>query len=193
MDIEITYSPYSQAALSCLVMGEEHELLGSYEWLDWLRRKTKNDRLFVYRHRVAQSYVLCVWVWSPKEATNPIATELEVFHGSPSQAWPEGLLCPAVLLARLRPVEEIEEQRKRRVKLWAEAKRLLKDQHRGEIMEAVGHLRSKGLHNEAAMIESGRTPFAGASKIGQDRLDEVTDDLARISRGTKYFFSSNGS
>lgn len=163
--VELLFSRYDAAHQRFLALepGRHRILKESWPWLEWLRRQTGNDRLFVYYHTFQESFVLACWVYSPTEAVVPVCQELEVFHGSPSAWWPEDLMAPQTLLDRLRPAEEIHARILNSVKQRQVAERVQKDARHTEKREYVKHCRNIGLDQTAALVEDGSMPFAGRS------------------------------
>jgi hypothetical protein len=173
--VEILKDHKADAARNDLLLGEEHEILGSFHWLEWLKRRTGNDRLFVYRHRVLGSFVLAVWAWDPSETTSPVAVELETFHADPATLWPKDLMHPWALLSRLRPVEEVVKEReaKRAAQKEYEAKGKREDlAHRSSV---VGYLKRKGMGEAAHNLNTGATPFCGPARATPGSLERWKD------------------
>jgi len=179
MQLEIGYDPRAYAAESFLVLNEDHEILHSIEWLDWLRRRVEDPKLFIYRHRLTGRYELCQWLYTPSETTLPIAQELEGFNSDPRFGWPSDLMAPEVLVARLAPMEEIVERRRRADR--DRTCKLAQDKHeRVDVRRrAISRLRKMGLEREARQIEEGAVPMALPSEQGKEMYKPLLDAIRR--------------
>lgn len=145
-----TETPYDPA---------RHVILGWYPWLDYLKRISNNDRLFVVHFRDTKLFAVCVWVFSPQESTVPVFSELEGFHGSPGAPWPEGLIRPEVCRRRFRPYEEQAREADLRDRARADA-RVQGELAKREMQATYArHLRKRGMFNTARLMERGQLPI----------------------------------
>lgn len=180
MDIEILSEPYDiPAALETVWNPAYHRLLPEYHWLRTMKDRTRNERLFVYANLLSNKFVLAAWVYTPEEAPIGIMTEVENFSCRPDVLWPRDLLPPSVLEARLRPVEELQEERRGRLAERKRRRREAREQDRAEKREAIRTLRRRGMDVEAHLLQTGRTPWVGGG-TGGESLESTRADIARI-------------
>lgn len=192
MDLELGLTPYDVAAQHCLSFDpERHRLLTplhsgdlpAWPWLQQCQRWAPNTRLAVYQHQETGNYVLGNWVYAPWEATVPLLQELETFTGDPTSMWPDGLLDPGVMKARLAPAHDQKERTEKRIrdKMQEEEQKRQDDiKHRGEV---VRYMKKKGLEEGAHHLETGRTPFVGRGRSpdGNAAMIDELKTLARLS------------
>lgn len=183
MELQIS-TPYDRAYWTCSRLGEQHRLMGSPLWLEWLIRETGNDRLFAIRHLWADSTVLCAWVYNPLEATLPLFQELQAFKSDPRQMWPDGLTPPIDMLARLQPLpldgtlpfrKSLEESKRAHRRLMEEA-----SVEKGDMVQS---LRRRGHTEVAGSIESGAVPWLPTTMQGKDVASAQTKNLIEASKG----------
>ena len=103
-DIEITFDARAHAAENGMILGEDHEVLPDGEWIRWARRFSGIDDLFVYRHKIQQTFVVAKWIYHPDKDGIGIVLELEAFDqpldwNPPSQEWVRNRLQPAQAMA----------------------------------------------------------------------------------------------
>lgn len=183
MKIEILRDPKAIAANYELLLNEDHELLGTYPWLEWCRRTSGNDRLFAYRHRRTGRFVIAAWLWSPGESTVPVATEIEGFNTDPSWFWPEGLLCPAVMKERLKPIDEQYAAMKRRRQDRHELEQRSKAEDLKHRDSVVRYLKRRGLDEAARDLDTGAAPFVGPARA-PEAVAMWTEALMDMAKGT---------
>lgn len=176
--MDILYDEYATAREHFLPIDCDHEVLDvEWDWLKWLRAKTENPGLFVYRHRISGRYMLCDWLYPPSGYTTPICQELEGFDGFTEGCdWPAGLLSPQVLLARLTPTPDIIEKQKRRLRDKDRARTSELEQKAEIRKDSARRLRSLGLEREARKMESGGVPIG----VPSDATREMARELARM-------------
>lgn len=165
-------SRYDDAARIGLVFtpGLHVEIDGG-PWLESLKDRVGNDRLFLYYNVLHQSFVLAAWVYSPEETDlRPIAMELEVFEDHPMRTPPS--MSFEVLVKRCQPIKEEESRTLRgiRERRYREAERK-REQREGQLGLAK-HYRKKGLHHLAAMVESGQVQV-GVPDMHSDKTREL--------------------
>lgn len=182
-DVVLTRDEIAAAAsMETIVIPSMFEVLGDYPWLSWLRRQTGNPRLFAMRAVRAGTFVLAVWVYAPWESSLPIATELESFESPPTSLWPQDLLHPQVLVARLQP------WRDHYAELRAKYEQKMRDEESirlatlDERNSVSRFLRHQGLDHEALLLESGRTDWDGSQR-NPDAIAEMTEMISEIARG----------
>jgi len=184
-EIEIVRDPHEEAANTFTMLGPAHEIVPSHwYWLSVVRGWVPDSRLFVYRHRETNRFVLAVWVFDPTETSNPVFMELETFASPPNYGWPADLLAPEVLRARLRPAHDTvsEIRRKATDARHAERHGLEEDErHKADVCKS---LRRMGKDREAWLLETGQLPFAGVGTAGQAALDETAETLRTLARIT---------
>lgn len=176
--LEIGYEPVEAAALAHLTIGENHEILGDFVWLTWLRNTIKNPRLVVVRHRLFARFILGVWIYSPSEREPPILCELESFAGNPASIWPAGLSEPADLLNRLRPYDEVATERESLKREAAYAKRSQIEDNWAGRQDAATILKRKGLEQEAHNMRIGASPYHRSS----ESTKQIARDLIKAAR-----------
>lgn len=160
MDLEVINCEHDIAVECHLPLDENHVILGSYPWLEWLKRRAKNPDLFVYRHAQSGRFMLCHWLFKPSETSQPVAQELEGFFDTPQSTWPADLMAPSVLLQRLRPAAEIAEDRMRHRKAAADAQRAARTERLEVRTKAATRLHKAGLHTCGRQMSEGHYPVA---------------------------------
>ena len=116
------------------------------------------------RHRWTGRFVVAAWLWNPDESVQPIATELEGFTSDPRELWPEGLLCPAVMSQRLRPVDEQYARMKRQRQERHEKQQREKAEDLKHRDSVVRYLKRQGLDEAARDLDTGAAPFCGPAR-----------------------------
>lgn len=136
-----------------------HRLLGSYPWLEWVKRETNQPDLFLYYHLHHNTFVLAKWLVPRDEAIMPICQELESFSGSPQGSWPSDLMAPEVLLDRLRPQDEVLRRLQHQAAENQAAEHAKRDSLRTAKHEYATSLTRKGYKHEAEAIRTNRVPY----------------------------------
>lgn len=107
--IEVGVEPWSRdMVFETRITEESHLVVETWvPWLESLRDRVGNPRLFLAQNRFAGTWGLMHWVWGPMDKCPPcvrVASGLEAFQGEPnSWPWPEGLLDWGVLVPRMAP------------------------------------------------------------------------------------------
>tara|TARA_R100001086_G_scaffold249766_1_gene190784 strand:+ start:194 stop:739 length:546 start_codon:yes stop_codon:yes gene_type:complete len=145
-EMEIIFDAKAHAADMGLVLGEDHEVLPDSDWILWARRFSGIDDLFVYHHKVADTFVLAKWIYHPKKDGVGILMELEAFDSPPNwrpptQDW---------MRERLRPAQEIAESMRNGIRDRAKAKRVAEREAIEEKHGVADWLKRQG-HEEASM------------------------------------------
>lgn len=173
--IEVVGGPYEEACMTGLMLDERHELWPDGEWIRYARRLTGIDGLMVYRHRSVGSWVLCKWIYGPREAAVPVVLELEAMPLPPDMPG-SGRLSGDALLSRCAPVEEMVERMRRGIR-DREARRREALRERGAARTTAARLmRRRGDDYGAHLMESGAVPVSAPGE-NRELHDEVVDTL----------------
>ena len=149
---------------------EDTELLPECDFMRWLKRTTENEKLFLYRHRVHETFVLCVWIGEPHDR---LCTELKSFFKHPQHIrWNKW--SRKELLDMFRPHEE-----KMREKALLRAEReahtqQLKAADREKKEGVVRHLKRRGKEDLAATVAS--HPYKSTTEDAEDFLKSRASD-----------------
>jgi hypothetical protein len=174
--VQVVRDPYEASCEEFLVINEDHEIMPVWPWLEWLRRKMEDPKLFVYRHRHTRRFMLCQWLYEPHEAVKPVAQELEGFECEPQGfGWPEDLMHPEVLAARLTPTPDISRVQRERLRSAANLKRSQMEERADIRKEASKRLKSLGLDRESKKMAEGYYPVERPS----ESTVELTNELMR--------------
>lgn len=152
----------------------EHE----WPWLQAIRRMTGAHDLFVYKHRIHGSFVLCQWIDKSQWTFN----ELETFYGSPTAMWPEDLPPLEILRHTLKYAEQVYQDR---IKIRNEIRSMndtMEYETEVEKGETVKYLKKRRLDQAAHELEVGITPYVAPSQSQIPDRDEVVKDLVKIVR-----------
>jgi len=179
-EIEITFDARAHAAGMGLVLGEDHEILPDSEWVLWARRFSGIDDLFVYHHKIAETFVLSKWIYHPKRDGIGIVMELEAFPTPPNwhpptQDW---------LRNRLRPAQEMAESMKKGIRDRAKAKRSMErdnieEKHR--VADWVG--RTTGDQAAANSLRSKKWSGTETAETEEFKKDLMNSAKGRIITG----------
>ena len=174
-EIEILFDPRAHAAGMGLTLNEGHEILPDSEWVLWAQRFSGIKDLFVYRHKMQESFVLSKWMYHPVKDGIGIVLELEAFPSPPNwhpptQDWVRRRLRPAVEMASAmrKAIRESTLSRKR------SERNNIEEKHR--IADWVG--RSTGSKNAADSYRQKKwSPNNSAESV------EFTKDLMNSAKG----------
>ncbi len=176
-NMEITFDPKWEAACAGLALGEDHERWPDGEWIHYARRLTGIEDLFVYYHRRAKSWVLAKWLFPPTSTDSPVALELEAMPLPPDM--PEsGRLVGDSLIARCKPVDEMVESMKARLKKAASPRASMKEERIHSKRNATKYMRSKGLDEAAYRLESGQVGWAAPGECEEQYRETVSELMA---------------
>lgn len=173
--MEITYDPHEDSCIHFLEMCDDHEVMPEWGWLRWLRREMEDPKLFVYRHRRTQRFMLCQWLYTPEETCRPVAQELEGFADGSSNGWPSDLMHPQVLKSRLTPSNDAVERYKKKLRDEEHKKKSEKEDRAEVRKDMVKRLRSVGLEREAHNVSIGAVPIG----VPSEGTKELARELAR--------------
>lgn len=182
MEVEILRDPHEEAVATFTKLSEHHEIVPSHwTWMQSVREWGRGLRLFVYRHRLTDRFVLASWVYDPSETDQPVFMELESFEGRPDMVWPKGLLDPEVLKCRLQPAPDAVEKLRRKHADREAVKRsaLVDDEHQRS--DAVKYLKRQNMDHDAYLLENGYLPFVGKARGGA-QLQALTEELKGMAR-----------
>ena len=179
-DIEILYDPRAHAAGMGLTLGEDHEILPDSEWVMWAQRFSGIDDLFVYRHKLAESFVFSKWLYHPQRDGVGIVMELEAFPAPPNwhpptQDW---------VRDRLRPADQIAESMRNGIRDRAKAKRAaeradIEEKHR--IADWIG--RSTGDEGAASSYRQKKWSNNTSAEAVEFKKDLLNSAKGRIITG----------
>ena len=178
MNIQIGHDPYTEAVMTGLQMGEQHQVLPESEWLRHIKRETGCKTLFVYFHKYTEQYVLANWIYSPWEVTSPVCLELETMPIAPDRG---GWIPTNLVKLRCRAVDAEEERMKKQLHAQSkareeEASRMQSAERKNDM---VTHLNRKGLNDAALSLKNSKVHYS-------DDTSELTEDLIHSSKGKIY-------
>ena len=181
--MELVLDAKALPALTDHVMSPWEKVIPDVPWLKSLKRILRNDRIFIFRNHLTQTWVLAAWVYSPKEnPVRPCCRELESFEGSPlGEGWPEGLLPFPVLVARLASSarETVQSRMEKAASRERDAKRKrLEDIERRA--NAAKWMKRKGLEEGAHRMLTGKAPVAYDPEM-EYMWRDVLKTLAKVS------------
>ena len=173
-NIEIVFDPRQHAAEQSMVLGEDHELLPDGEWIQWARRFSGIDDLFVYRHKKTGNFVFSKWIYHPERDGIGIVMELEAFPHPPdwfppTQEWVRN---------RLRPSQEISESIKRGIRDRARNQYNAKRDSIEEKHRVADWMKGQGNEESAHMIRQRRW-----SAEESPEFEEFKTDLNNTAKG----------
>lgn len=172
-EFEVSRDPKETAAGVYLTMDESTEIQPDGDWIEHARRISGFKDLFVYRHRDTGRYMLCKWLWHPRETTSPMAMELHGMDESPEIAGPHRPTGD-VLRAMLSPDYGDSSVVRKNMNARAERKRRLKDERMQSRKEAARHLHNQGDWDGAKALASGAVPWAAPSECSGQLADQVS-------------------
>lgn len=175
LEMEIIYDPLEAAIGSGLAMDDMHEILPDGDWIHFIRRETKRDDLFIYRHKFTGKFVLAGWVYKPGEIGVPVCTELDTMDLPPDRG---GWLSLDYVKARVRPIEEQIQTVRNRMKEAQFAKRAMRSDDLTQKEEVMDYYRKKGDKEMVRMIE--HSPYSGDASGGESQ-QELKEELSRMS------------
>lgn len=174
MEIQIIKDEYEIARNEFLTLDERHQILPDPEWLLWLKRRIGRSDLFLYRHKETGRFVICAWLFGPKEVQVPVAQELEGFE-DPTDGWPSDLMGPEVLAARLDPLHAVAAERAENRRRKAELEQQDKNNQYDFKRSHVRTLERRGFKETAAKVQRGEIPV---SPVTDDRKREWVEALS---------------
>jgi hypothetical protein len=177
-EIEITYDP--KMNIGGLGLGEEHEIWPDGDWIRYARKLTGIKDLFVYRHKLAGTWVLCKWLYPPTSTDSPVALELATMSLPPDTAG-SGRLVGDALKRRCRPAEDMLEEMRRIARDSAQEKVHQRDQRAYSRNNAVRYMRTHGMEESAKAIESGAVPW-GSTGEQTEAMQETTSELMSLAK-----------
>lgn len=181
-EIEIVFDPKWEAACAGLAIGEEHEVWPDGEWIRYARKLTGIKDLFVYHHKRAGSWVLAKWLFPPTSTDSPVALELEAMPLPPDMPG-SGRLVGESLLARCKPVDEMVESMKERLKRANSHRRAMKDERIESKKGAVKYMRSRGMDEGARALEDGACGWMAPSEC-TEQYSETVSELMAMAKAT---------
>jgi hypothetical protein len=176
-EIEIVFDPKWEAACAGLAMSEDHEVCADGEWILYARRLTGIKDLFVYHHKRANSWVLAKWLFHPSQTDSPVALELESMPAHPNDPT-SGRLVGEALIARCKPVDEMVESMKERLKRANSHRRAMKDERIESKKGAVKYMRSRGMDEGARALEDGACGWMAPSECTKQYSETVSELMA---------------
>jgi hypothetical protein len=176
-EIEIVFDPKWEAACAGLAMSEDHEVCADGEWILYARRLTGIKDLFVYHHKRANSWVLAKWLVHPSQTDSPVALELESMPAHPNDPT-SGRLVGEALIARCKPVDEMVESMKERLKRANSHRRAMKDERIESKKGAVKYMRSRGMDEGARALEDGACGWMAPSECTKQYSETVSELMA---------------
>lgn len=179
-EMEITFDPKWEAACAGLAIGEEHEVCPDGEWIRYARKLTGIKDLFVYHHKRAGTWVLAKWLFSPTGTDSPVALELEAMPLPPDMP-ASGRLVGESLLLRCKPVEEMVDQMKARLKNAADKRRKMMDDRAYSRSNAIKYMRSKGMDQAAHQVENGMVGWTAPSE-SEEQYRETVSELVSLAK-----------
>ncbi len=181
-EIEIVFDPKWEAACAGLAMSEDHEVCADGEWILYARRLTGIKDLFVYHHKRANSWVLAKWLFHPSQTDSPVALELESMPAHPNDPT-SGRLVGEALIARCKPVDEMVESMKERLKRANSHRRAMKDERIESKKGAVKYMRSRGMDEGARALEDGACGWMAPSEC-TEQYSETVSELMAMAKAT---------
>jgi len=154
-----------------------HEVLDDGEYVQWLQRQLKMPYIFCYFHKIHRTFVLAGWI-----IDRQVFSELRVLEGPPDSIWTfrprlaEMQHQTRDARERMRDLMEIQRQKE-------SAKRRQQETEKEELRDAIKLAKKKGLESTAQGLQSGAMPFAGASTVGQERIDAWKDAFGTLAKG----------
>ena len=176
-EIEIVFDPKWEAACAGLAMSEDHEVCADGDWILYARRLTGIKDLFVYHHKRANSWVLAKWLFHPSQTDSPVALELESMPAHPNDPT-SGRLVGEALIARCKPVDEMVESMKERLKRANSHRRAMKDERIESKKGAVKYMRSRGMDEGARALEDGACGWMAPSECTKQYSETVSELMA---------------
>lgn len=173
-EMEIMFDPKWEAACAGLAIGEEHEVCPDGEWIRYARKLTGINDLFVYHHRKAGSWVLAKWLFPPSKTDTPVALELEAMPLPPDMPGSGRLVGPS-LIARCKPVDEMVDQMRARLKNASHHRKKMMDDRAYSRRNAVKYMRSKGMDQAAYQVENGMVGWSAPSESEEQYRDTVSE------------------
>ena len=171
-DFEVTFDELTEHIENGMVMGFRHEILPDGEWIRAVRRATRRDDLYVYRHRVHGKFILCQMLhWEPR-----VCVELESMALPPDRG---GWLPLEYLRMRCGSQHQYLMRMRDRMR---QAKKLRLEQRReseSQQRELARHLRRRGKDEIAAGVEL--APWVG-DREGGESLAMVREELSSMMR-----------
>jgi hypothetical protein len=158
-------------------MSEDHEVCADGEWILYARRLTGIKDLFVYHHKRANSWVLAKWLFHPSQTDSPVALELESMPAHPNDPT-SGRLVGEALIARCKPVDEMVESMKERLKRANSHRRAMKDERIESKKGAVKYMRSRGMDEGARALEDGACGWMAPSECTKQYSETVSELMA---------------
>jgi len=181
-------STYEEAeAMGLTIDPRRHFVLEDDPWIDALRERTGNDRLFIYVHLIERKYVLCAWMYTPDECGHTgICAEIEVLDRHPSYGGISIEVAAKLLVstedALAEAVEAKRSKRRNRINTL--------ESSRDETASRLKYMRSRGLNESANLVARGVTPMATQADVSEeewDRMDDVIANIVRRTGGRKSF------
>lgn len=173
-EIEIVFDPKWEAACAGLAMSEDHEVCADGEWIQYARRLTGIKDLFVYHHKKANSWVLAKWLFHPSQTDSPVAMELEAMPFPPDLPQ-SGRLVGESLIARCKPVDEMVESIKRRLKDAGSHRRAMREERIDSKKSAVKYMRKHGMEQGAHALETGKCGWMAPSECSEQYSETVSE------------------
>jgi hypothetical protein len=168
MKIEIGYDPYTEAVMTGLQMGEDHQVLPESMWLAHIKRETGRKDLFVYYHKFTEQFVLAHWIYPPWEVSRPVCLELDTMPIAPDRG---GWIPTEAIKIRCKAVDVEEEKMKKQLKAQSDARdeKRKKQEEYERKYEMVDHLKRKGMDMEAASLQNSKVHYSeGGSELTED-------------------------
>lgn len=176
--MEITFDPIYHAVGMGIMIGEDHEILPDGEWILWCKRVSGIDDLFLYHHKMAGTFVLAKWIYSPQKDGIGIAMELEVMSDHPDK-YPHDLPTAQHIRNRLKPQCGIAEQMKKGIRDRSKAKQQLKVEKALERHQVADWMERKGEEGAASLLRQ-RT---GWTPDDTPEYESFKQDLKNSSKG----------
>lgn len=175
-EIEILYDPRAHAAGMGLMLGEDHEILPDSDWVMWTRRFSGIDDLFVYRHKLAETFVFSKWLYHPEKDGIGIVLELEAFPAPPNwhpptQDW---------VRTRLQPADEMAAAMRKGIRDRAKSKRLAEREAIEEKHRVADWVQRSGQGDEIVANSIRSKKWGGATT---PETEELKKDLLNAAKG----------
>ena len=183
-------STYEEAISNALVMTSSHTVVPDDTLIARLREMTHNDRLFFYFHEDNRVWVLAAWVYTPEETpASPVCIELEVFTRCP---WRDSSLNVEILAALCVPVDKAYQDSLKSTKARMKNIRTVRQTALEDRNSMVKHLRKRGDHETARLIDESAIPFASEAQVGSEVWNENKERLLDLAKTGKKIFSDMG-
>lgn len=154
-----------------------HQIIeGSWPWLTRAQKWCRLP-LGVYRHSRTKRFVLGAWLVEPRMGSRPVMQELTSFSGDPHAWWPHDLMDPEDLRRRLRPIDEVLEERQRLAKERADAKKRQAFNDREHQRGLYHHFRRRGMEATAKNIRHSPIMAPGSANEG---MEDAMGTLGRL-------------